>query len=370
MCRWPSTTPGSVSTSRSRSVSFCLCAKLRTCAWANLMSSRSRLRTCPIACSTSSGVSLNDGGDQLSNFCDRSRTAVSLRASISARIFSTVSRTLASAALIAVASMPRLRCRAITLSPVTVSLNRLRIDRRAGTASDDERRAAKEEFIDAVVGAIVGEFLQIKDFAHAKPHRWDDDPVPRLVGLLGLIWANFDPPGIGADRGDFFFLAPVAVFEFHAGRVAAGIAAPVLFGETTLHLAGADDDEIAAADRDILILGAFVEFIIGNALAVGHPFDAAVARDVDEHAAPDHFVFGMLDAKNVQTLGVDQLGVVTVIGLVLIKDMPERIPMRRALHAQHQRIVGIADLVPILPLGDGVGAGGEHLMDRIEAATE
>ena len=86
MCLWPSTTPGSVSTSRSRIVSFCFCAKLRTCACANLMSSRSRLATCEIAFSISAAVSLNDGGDQLSNFCDSSRTAVSRPVSTCARM--------------------------------------------------------------------------------------------------------------------------------------------------------------------------------------------------------------------------------------------------------------------------------------------
>ena len=114
MCLCPSTIPGSVSTSRSCSVSLCFCAKLRTCACANLMSSRSRLGTCPIARSTSDGASLNEVGDQLSNFSDNSRTAASLCASTSARICSTISRTLASAALIALASTPRLRWRGIT----------------------------------------------------------------------------------------------------------------------------------------------------------------------------------------------------------------------------------------------------------------
>ncbi len=33
----------------------------------------------------------------------------------------------------------------------TRSFNRLRIDRRAGAAGDDQRRAAEEEFVDAVV---------------------------------------------------------------------------------------------------------------------------------------------------------------------------------------------------------------------------
>src|SRR5260221_5172689 len=44
--------------------------------------------------------------------------------------------------------------------------------------------------------------------------------------------------------------------------------------------------------------------------------------------------------------------------------------MRRALDAEHQRIVGVADLVPVLLAGDGVGAGRQHLVDRVEAAAE
>src|SRR5262249_51184245 len=66
-----------------------------------------------IAFSTSGALSLKLAGDQLSNLCERSRTAASLRASTSARIASTVSRTLASAALIALASIPRLSQRAM-----------------------------------------------------------------------------------------------------------------------------------------------------------------------------------------------------------------------------------------------------------------
>src|SRR5262249_22063586 len=147
--------------------------------------------------------------------------------------------------------------------------------------------------------------------------------MPGLVGILGLVRADLDAPGIGADRGDLFVLAPIAIFELHAGRIAAGIAAPVLLGETALHVAGADDDEIAAPDRHVLVLGAFVEFVIGNALAVGHPFDAAIARDIEQHAAADHLVFGMLDAEHVEALGIDELGFVTVVTLVLVEDVAE-----------------------------------------------
>src|SRR4051812_34811433 len=75
----------------------------------------------------------------------------------------------------------------------------------------------------------------------------------------------------------------------------------------------------------------------------------------------------MLDPEHVESLGVDQLGVETVVGLVLVEDVAKRVPVGGALHTQHQRIVGVTNLVPILPLGDSVGAGREHLMNRIEA---
>ncbi len=60
----------------------------------------------------------------------------------------------------------------------------------------------------------------------------------------------------------------------------------------------------------------------------------------------------------------------TIVGLVLIENVAERIPVGGALDAKHERIVGVADLVPVLPLGDRIGAGRQHLVDRIEAAAE
>ena len=128
--------------------------------------------------------------------------------------------------------------------------------------------------------------------------------------------------------------------------------------------------EIAAPDLDVLVLGAFVELGVGDAFAVREPVDAAEARDVEQHAAADHLVLGMLDAEHVEALGIDELGIVAVVGLVLVEDVPERIPVRGALHAQVEGVIGIADLVPVLPPGNGVGAGREHLVDRIEAAAE
>src|SRR5580700_2344014 len=133
---------------------------------------------------------------------------------------------------------------------MTTLFYRLRVDRRAGAAGDDQRRAAEEEFVDAVLVAILGELLEIEDLAHAQPHGRDHHPVPRLVGFRGFVRPHFNAPGVGADRGDLLLLAPVAVLEFDARRVTAGIAAPLLLADAALHLPGADENKVAAADVD------------------------------------------------------------------------------------------------------------------------
>ena len=78
----------------------------------------------------------------------------------------------------------------------------------------------------------------------------------------------FDAPGVGADRRNPLVLAPIAVFESDAGSIAASVGAPLAFRQAALHLPGAQDDEIAAPDLDVGLLGAGVEFVVGNALAV------------------------------------------------------------------------------------------------------
>src|ERR1051325_6616807 len=118
--------------------------------------------------------------------------------------------------------------------------NSLRVDRRAGAAGDDQRRAAEEELVGAVVGAVLGQLLEIEDLAHAQAHGRDHHPVPRLVRLGGLVRPHLHAPGVGADRRNLLVLAPVAVLELDARRVAAGIAAPLLLLQAALHLPGAD----------------------------------------------------------------------------------------------------------------------------------
>src|SRR3981189_1340740 len=119
-----------------------------------------------------------------------------------------------------------------------------------------------------VVGAVCGEVLQIKNLTHADADHGDHNPVPGLAGNVRFIWPNLAAPGIRADRGDVRAANPIGGLKSEPRRVAAGIAAPLTGGETTLHVARADDDKIAALYLHTLIGGAFFEFAGPDPVAV------------------------------------------------------------------------------------------------------
>src|SRR5688572_17049879 len=107
MFLWPSFTPGRVSTSMSRIAARWCSAKLRICAWANLISeivpgdTRARM--------DSSSALPSFFGTHLSNCCEYSRTAASPRALTPARMPSTVWRTFASISSVTSRARRRLR---------------------------------------------------------------------------------------------------------------------------------------------------------------------------------------------------------------------------------------------------------------------
>src|SRR5262249_60885421 len=105
------------------------------------------------------------------------------------------------------------------------------------------------------------------------------------VRLRRVVRSHLYAPRVGANGRNFLVLAPIAILELDAGRVATRVAAPFLLLETALQLSGADDDEIAPADLDVLLLGATVEFVVGNTGAVLRPVRAAETRDIDQHTA-------------------------------------------------------------------------------------
>src|SRR5689334_1652931 len=247
------------------------------------------------------------------------------------------------------------------------SLDGLRIDRRADRAGDRQRRPDEHELVDLVLRAVVGEILQVKDLAHSDADHRDDDPVPGLERFRAFVRAHFAAPGVEADRGDFLLVYPLAGLEAQARCIARRVRAPVALVEAVLHVAGAHDHEIAAANLDALRLRAGVELGVADAEAVLEIISAEISGDVEQHAAPDHAVARLVNAVLLGARGIHQPRVVAVPHLVAVEDVAERVPLRAALQRHRDHIVGVTELVGILRAGHGIGAGREHGVDGIEA---
>src|SRR5688572_31060305 len=99
--------------------------------------------------------------------------------------------------------------RCLMASPCPTLLYREGIHRRAHRAGDRQRRRDEQELVALVLGAVARERGEVEDLAHRESHDRDRDPVPRLVGVLGLVRAHFRAPGIGGDAGDLLLVEPV-----------------------------------------------------------------------------------------------------------------------------------------------------------------
>ena len=193
--------------------------------------------------------------------------------------------------------------------------------------------------------------------------------MPGLLRLGAFVGTHLAAPGVGADGGNLVVLDPLVGLEAQARRVATGITLPLAERQAVLHLAGAHDHEVAAFDLHALFFGAGVEIGIADAVAVFQIVTAQVARDVQQNAAAHHAVARVLNAILVGAVGIHQRGVVAVPHLVAVEHMAQCIPLRIALQRHRDHVVGIANLDAVLAAGHGVGAGGQHGVDGIEAAT-
>src|SRR5579875_115065 len=108
--------------------------------------------------------------------------------------------------------------------------DRQRVDRRTRAAGQMQRGRDEEKLIDAVFGAVGGEFLEIKYLAHGNPDGGDNDPVPRLNNILRFVGPYLAAPGIRADGRDIVPTDPITRLERKTRRVASGIARPIFGG--------------------------------------------------------------------------------------------------------------------------------------------
>src|ERR1700680_1939530 len=132
------------------------------------------------------------------------------------------------------------------------SLDGHRVDRRPHRAGDWQRRSAKQELVHPVLVAVAGQVLEIEDFAHGDPDHRNHDPVPGLVRLSAFVGAHFAAPGVEAYGCDLLLVDPFAGFEAQARRITRSVGAPVMLRETVFHLAGSNNNEVAAPYLDAL----------------------------------------------------------------------------------------------------------------------
>src|SRR5262249_3049278 len=150
-------------------------------------------------------------------------------------------------------------------------------------------------------------------------------------------------PGVAGDRGDLGLVNPFQRLERKTGRVAAGIAVPASDPQAALHLPGPHDDEVAAPYGAALGLGGLLQILRGDGVAVIGVLLAHGSGHVEEHAAADHLVLGLLDPAFLRTGGRYFAAVVAVPHVVLIEDVAEPVPLGAALERHHHHVVGGAD---------------------------
>src|SRR5689334_7216056 len=93
------------------------------------------------------------------------------------------------------------------------SFDRERIDGRSSSARNDQPRTSKHKLINAVSRTIFCQFLNVEDFSHRQPHRWNDNPVPWLSHLRRFVGSNFNTPRIRTDCSDGLSVRPIAILK-------------------------------------------------------------------------------------------------------------------------------------------------------------
>src|SRR6266581_2994644 len=243
-----------------------------------------------------------------------------------------------------------------------------RVGGRPDRAGNRDRRRDEQEFVNFVGGAVLGELLHVEDLAHSHSHHRDRDPVPGLVDAgLGLVGPHLAAPGVACEGRELGALDPLQRLEGEPRRVPSRIAVPAARFQLRFHLSGAHDDEVAALHLYVLRFGRAVEVGAGDGVAVLEDFPAERARHVEEHAAADHPVLGLLDAAFLRAARGDFAAVVAVPHGVFVEHVAEPVPLRAALQGHHHHVVGRADAAMVEHARIGVGARAQHRMNGVDA---
>src|SRR3954447_10497661 len=109
-----------------------------------------------------------------------------------------------------------------TSTEFTAGISRLlldgdRVDRGADGAGHGNGCGGEPEVVDAVLGAVGGECVEVPHLAEEEPHVGDGDLVQRLEGVVELVRPDLEAPGVGGDGGDLGAVQPVGGGERQPG---------------------------------------------------------------------------------------------------------------------------------------------------------
>lgn len=193
-----------------------------------------------------------------------------------------------------------------------------------------------------------------------------------LEGDVELVGPDLEAPGVGGDRRDLGVVQPIGGGERQARGGPTGVGAPALAAGARV-LAGAHADDVAAPDRDALGGDGPLEVLGGDREAVGQLAGARArggaegTADVEQHPAPGEAVGGGLDTGDaVARAGDDVRGGAAVPGVAVVEDVPEPVPLGRALQRHGDDVVGAAEPVRELAV-EGLATGVEHRVHGVGA---
>ena len=214
---------------------------------------------------------------------------------------------------------------------------------RAHCLGDLQDRRGEEELPDAVGGAVVGERFEVEDLAEAHAHVADQHHVHGHHHARYLAGIDLDGEVVGTHRGHVALAQPGATREVEArfGRAPRDAVVvldqvPTPAGAEQQHVAGPDVDATLAFDRLVEVVGC-------DGHATFEPRHALEARDVEENAAPGDAVALLVDRVVQRAAWRDVARGIPVVELVVVEDVRERVPLRRALERHHDVVVGVAE---------------------------
>src|SRR5439155_2622034 len=163
--------------------------------------------------------------------------------------------------------------------------------------------------------------LQVEDLAQGQPHVRDGADVKRVAEAGDLRGPDLHGVVVAGHRGDLPRVQPGGGVHRDARERIEVEVAPVAPVEVPTHVAGANQQEIAPPDVDTGSGRGGLEVGDGDRVAGLERAHDLVAGHVQQHAAADELVPGLVDAVLCRAGAGDEVGGVAVPHLAVVEDV-------------------------------------------------